>query len=127
MSVPRLLSVRPSSLFSLLSSFLLSSLLYVSYGIVPCIQSLPLDESCKKSALFDQFVVGAILDDFSPVQYKDTVAVSDRAQPVGYYDTGAAHGIQRFGYLPLGLIVQGGGGLVEDQQVWVLGRWLWRS
>jgi len=61
------------------------------------------------------------------VQYKDTVAVSDRAQPVGYYDTGAAHGIQRFGYLPLGLIVQGGGGLVEDQQVWVLGRWLWRS
>jgi hypothetical protein len=105
MSVPRLLSVRPSSLFSLLSSFLLSSLLYVSYGIVPCIQSLPLDESCKKSALFDQFVVGAILDDFSPVQYKDTVAVSDRAQPVGYYDTGAAHGIQRFGYLPLGLII----------------------
>ena len=46
------------------------------------VQSLPLDEFGKKSALCDQLVIGSVLDDASALENEDSVAVPDRRKPV---------------------------------------------
>lgn len=53
---------------------------------------------------------------------EDSVAVADSGEAVSDNDTGAAHGVQGVGHLPLCFIVQRAGGFVNDQQLPFPGR-----
>ena len=82
-----------------------------------CIQSLSLDQPGKRAALFDQFLIGPFFGDLSVFDQKDPVAITDRAEAVGNDNAGAAQAVQGFGNLFLGLVVQGTGGLIQDQNI----------
>ena len=56
------------------------------------------------------------------IQHQDLIAVPDRGQPVGDHDAGDAPVLDGLYQLVLGQGVQGGGGLVQDDQGGVLGQ-----
>ena len=75
------------------------------------------DEFGKESVVIHQFVVGAFLDDPAAVENQNPVAAAYGTEPVRDHDTGTAHRVERFGHLPLGLVVKGAGRFVEQQQI----------
>jgi hypothetical protein len=58
---------------------------------------------------------------------KDSVTVTDGREAVGNNNTGAAHGVQGVGYLPLCFIIRRAGGFIKDQQLGALEQPLGRS
>ena len=69
-----------------------------------------------------QFVVRAAFYNLATVQHADSVGVDDGGEAVGDDDGGAVAEDVAEGVLDerLGLRVEGGGGLVEDEDLWVL-------
>ena len=81
------------------------------------VEPLAGDQLGKCSARGQKFLVASILDDPSPVQNDDPVALSDGGQPVGNDDTGTAEPVQSLGYHFLRDVVKRAGSLVQDEQL----------
>ena len=83
----------------------------------PAAVELLVVEPGVEAAPGQQLGVGAPLDELAVLQTEDHVGVADGGEPVGDGDRGAPLGgaLQRLLDEPLGLGVQGRGGLVEDQ------------
>ena len=78
---------------------------------------LPGHQFREEALLFQQLVIGAVLNDVASVQHQNAVTLADGGQPVGNDDAGAAEAVQRLRHLFLGDVVQSAGGLVKNQQL----------
>ncbi len=78
---------------------------------------LGLDQEPVGAAPFDQFLVGAALDDLAVAEHQDAVGMAHGGQAVGDDQAGAAahQALERLVDQPLALGIQRGGGLVEQQ------------
>ena len=81
------------------------------------VQALTLSKRCKNTSLGNQFIIRSVFGDFAAVDDQDAVAVLDGGEAVGDDDASALHLVQGFGDLALGDVIQGAGGLVEDEDL----------
>src|SRR4029077_19644684 len=69
-------------------------------------------------APLEQLLVGARLDDAAGLHHVDAVGVDDRAQAMGDDDAGGLQPLEAAADDLLGAVVEGAGGLVEEDDPW---------
>src|ERR1700704_4442696 len=96
-------------------------------GVMPIAQSRALGLRCLFRPVLieavvaplclDQLLVGAVLDDLAVLQYDDVPRLADRGEAVGDDDRRAScqQAPQALLDAPLGVQIDVGGGLIEDQ------------
>ena len=82
--------------------------------MVRFLRTLSSGQFCEQALFLHQLAVGPVLDDLAALYDQDAVGVLDRGETMGYHDPGGAHGFQRLCDDGLGLVVEGTGGFVEN-------------
>ena len=85
------------------------------------IRPLAFNQFRKTTIFLNQFFIGPVLQNAPLIQQKNPAAVSDSGKTVGDDNPGAGKGVQRFRDGLLRPVVQGGSGLVEDQDIRFVG------
>src|SRR5207253_2188621 len=93
-------------------------MIFLAIVIDACLKQM---EVCISPVRTNQFIVGAVLDDTAALDRDDAVGPPHRGKPVGDNENGAAFADPAHVVLDhaLTLVVQGAGGLVEDQNAGV--------
>ena len=79
------------------------------------LQHLPGGELLKSAILGHEFIIGSGFDNFSFFQHQEAVGFSDSAQALGDHDARDVHLFEIIRDDRLGEIIEGTGGLIEDQ------------